>query len=180
VGNVELVATPARHSSGRLPTRSGQTLWAGVALVGTAHRVWYSGDTGFHADLATIGERLGPFDVTLVEAGQYDASWPDSHLGPELAVEAHLLVRGHTLIPVHWALFKLAEHGWTEPAERVLVAARCRGVRVLTPRPGERIEPTSAPVSAPWWPALPWSNGPIVTTTDGTPAHRMVIPSCQP
>jgi len=35
-----------------------------------------------------IGRRFGPFDLALVEAGQYDAAWPDRHLGPEQAVLA--------------------------------------------------------------------------------------------
>jgi L-ascorbate metabolism protein UlaG (beta-lactamase superfamily) len=48
VGALELVATPARHASGRLTSKGNRTLWAGWAVVGPAHRVWYSGDTGFH------------------------------------------------------------------------------------------------------------------------------------
>jgi hypothetical protein len=31
----------------------------------------------------------------------------------------------------------LAYHAWTEPIERVLVAAEKEGVRVVTPKPGE-------------------------------------------
>jgi L-ascorbate metabolism protein UlaG (beta-lactamase superfamily) len=181
VGGLELIATPARHASGRVSTKSDKTLWAGYAIVGAQHRAWYSGDTGFHADLARIGRRLGPFDVTLIEAGQYDADWPDTHLGPELAVEAHRLVRGKAMIPVHWALLKLANHPWTEPAERVLVAARCRGVHVLTPRPGESVEPGQAPTTAPWWPRMPWrsaSEQPIVATKNGDASERVDFGPC--
>ena len=118
------------------------TLWAGYALLGVQHRAWYSGDTGFHSALKEIGRRFGPFDVTLIEAGQYDADWPDWHLGPEQAVEAHRLVRGKRMIPVHWGLLKQAHHSWTEPVERVLAAAKCHNVDVLVPRPGESIEPS--------------------------------------
>jgi L-ascorbate metabolism protein UlaG (beta-lactamase superfamily) len=107
VGSLEIIATPARHVSGRISPQSDGTLWAGYALLGAQHRVWYSGDTGFHSALEEIGQRFGPFDVTLVEAGQYDADWPDWHLGPEQAVEAHRLVRGKRMIPVHWGLLKL-------------------------------------------------------------------------
>jgi L-ascorbate metabolism protein UlaG (beta-lactamase superfamily) len=89
-GNIELVATPARHSSGRLSPNSDDTLWAGFAIIGHQHRAWYSGDTSYHNDLSKIGARLGPFDVTLIEAGQYDANWADNHLGPELAVQFRL------------------------------------------------------------------------------------------
>jgi L-ascorbate metabolism protein UlaG (beta-lactamase superfamily) len=181
VGSLEIVATPSRHSSGRVSPNSDQTLWAGYALIGARHRAWYSGDTSFHAALAQIGERFGPFDVTLIESGQYDANWPDNHLGPEQAVEAHLRVRGRTMIPVHWALIKLANHGWTEPVERVLAAARCRNIDVLTPRPGESVEPTEHPRIAQWWPRLPWQSAaenPIVSTNSGNPADRVSISPC--
>lgn len=181
IGGLELIATPARHASGRITTKTNRTLWAGYALIGAKHRAWYSGDTGFHDDLPKIGERLGPFDVTLVEAGQYDALWPDTHLGPELAVEAHRLVRGKAMIPVHWGLIKQAEHTWTEPAERVLAAARCYGVKVLVPHPGESIEPTQIAVIKPWWPSLPWkaaSEQAVVATRNGAPSDRVAIGLC--
>ena len=128
VGSLEIIATPARHASGRLSAQNDGTLWAGYALLGEQHRVWYSGDTGFHTALPEIGRRFGPFDVTLIEAGQYDKDWPDWHLGSEQAVEAHRLVGGKRMIPVHWGLLQLAHHSWTEPVERVLAAAKCRNV----------------------------------------------------
>lgn len=181
VKGVDVVATPARHASGRLNPQSGQTLWSGYALVGPQHRVYYSGDTGYHAEMPEIGRRLGPFDVTLIEAGQYDADWPDWHLGPEQAVMTHLAVRGKVMIPVHWGLFKLAHHGWTEPVERVLAAARCGGATVLTPQPGQSVEPaTQAPIPQ-WWPAQPWHSAqqrPIVATVDGAPSWRYPPQAC--
>ena len=39
VGSVELVATPARHSSARDPLRGSETLWSGWALRGPQHRI---------------------------------------------------------------------------------------------------------------------------------------------
>lgn len=180
-GNIDLVATPARHSSGRLSPNSDHTLWAGFAIIGDRHRAWYSGDGSYHKDLATIGARFGPFDVTLIEAGQYDADWPDNHLGPELAVQAHRQVRGGVMIPVHWALLKLAQHTWTEPIERVRAAAGCHGVEVLAPRPGESVEPTQHPVIPQWWPDLHWSSAgerPILSTLDGDPAARVRLDAC--
>lgn len=181
VGGIEVIATPARHRSGRIATQANKTLWAGYAIVGAQHRAWYSGDTGFHDDLARIGERHGPFDVTMIESGQYDAGWPDTHLGPELAVEAHRLVRGKAMIPVHWALIKLANHAWTEPVERVLVAARCRGVKVLVPRPGESIEPTQSPRPPRWWPRMVWQSAgerPVTATKNGEPGDRVALTPC--
>lgn len=156
VGPVEVACTPARHASGRMLVDNDATLWAGFALLGARHRVYFSGDTGMFPALHDIGARYGPFDVTMIETGQYHAAWPDWHIGPERAVEAHQRVRGRVMLPVHWALLTLAFHGWTEPVERVLAAAARRGTRVLTPRPGQSVEPDDRAVTAQWWPALPW------------------------
>ena len=103
-----------------------------------------------------IGDRLGPFDVTLIESGAYNQAWGDWHMGPEQAVEAHLLLRGEALMPVHWGLFRLAPHAWTEPAERILAASQKKGVKVIIPRPGQAIEPAAPPPQERWWPDLPW------------------------
>ncbi|MEO6323635.1 MAG: MBL fold metallo-hydrolase [Thermoanaerobaculia bacterium] len=156
VGTIEIVCTPARHASGRTIFDRDRNLWAGYALVGGKHRVYFSGDTGLFPAMADIGERLGPFDVTMIEAGQYHRAWPDWHIGPERAVQAHQMVKGKVFLPIHWALLTLAYHGWTEPMERVLAAAKTRGVTVLTPRPGQSVEPDLDPRSERWWPELPW------------------------
>ena len=167
VAALKLVATPARHFSGRSLTDRDATLWAGWALIGAHHRVFYSGDTAMFPGFTDIGERLGPFDATLIESGAYSSLWPDVHLGPEQAVQAHKMVRGRVMIPVHWGLFDLAMHGWTEPMERVLSAARHENVIVATPRPGETIEPSGVTESSRWWPAIPWESAeqsPVVST----------------
>ena len=170
VAGVRLVSTPARHFSGRFLTDRDRTLWSGWAVVGAERRIWISGDTALTPAFAEVGRRLGPFDLTVVESGAYDASWSNVHLGPEQAVAAHRMVqRSDTtgvLVPVHWGLFDLALHGWTEPAERVRVAAEAVGVAVAFPRPGESVTP-DAYSSEPWWPSLPWqtaAEAPAVST----------------
>jgi L-ascorbate metabolism protein UlaG (beta-lactamase superfamily) len=164
---LDIVCTPARHASGRSPVDNNKTLWAGYVLRSDDHRVYYSGDTGLFPGLREIGERLGPFDLSMIEAGAYDQAWPDWHIGPEQAVLANQWVGGELLLPVHWGLFNLSTHGWTEPAERVLAAAERRGVRVVLPRPGESFEPATAPAAERWWPEIPWKSAaqrPIVST----------------
>jgi L-ascorbate metabolism protein UlaG (beta-lactamase superfamily) len=143
------------------------TLWAGWAIRGPEHRVYYSGDTAMFPDFSEIGDRLGPFDASLIEVGAYDALWADVHLGPEQAIEAHRLVRGGVLIPVHWGTFDLALHPWTEPVERLLVAAARTGARVAIPKPGQTVFPASPPPVARWWPDVPWRRAeaaPVVST----------------
>lgn len=167
VGGVELVATPARHFSGRSINDRDATLWAGWAILGQTRRVFFSGDSGMFPGFAEIGARLGPFDVTMMETGAYNADWPDVHMGPEQAVEAHRMVRGVLMLPIHWGTFNLAFHGWTEPVERLLVAAERVGVQVAIPRPGESISPASPPGVERWWPTQPWQTAeaaPVVST----------------
>jgi L-ascorbate metabolism protein UlaG (beta-lactamase superfamily) len=156
IGGLELTATPSRHFSGRGITGQDRTLWAGWVIKGPKHRVYYSGDTALDDTMIEIGTRFGPFDLTMIEVGEYDALWTDVHLGPEQAVRAHQLVRGTVMLPVHWAGFDLALHGWTEPIERVLVAAEAAGVRVATPQPGELLEPATMGAQRRWWPTTPW------------------------
>jgi L-ascorbate metabolism protein UlaG (beta-lactamase superfamily) len=182
VGNLTIVSTPSRHASGRLSARSDVTLWTGYALIGKEHRVFYSGDTGFNDTFADVGTRYGPFDVSLIESGQYDAQWPDWHLGPEQAMKVHEEVRGKVLIPVHWGLIKLAHHAWTEPPERILAAAKCSHAEVLVPEPGQAVEPTTNPNIARWWPRQHVATAqekPIVASTHGDPAQKFAIPTCQ-
>ena len=158
VGTLTITATPSRHFSGRWLDDANETLWSGWAIASPAHRVYYSGDTALLDEMEEVGRRLGPFDVAMIEVGEYDALWSDVHLGPEQAVRASRLVRAQVLLPVHWATFDLALHGWTEPIERVLVAATLEGVRVATPPPGAMMEPARAVPSARWWPKVPWKS----------------------
>lgn len=171
VNGLTITATPARHFSGRGLDDANRTLWAGWAVVGHTHRVFYSGDTALHEQFAEIGERLGPFALTMIESGAYSPLWADVHLGPEQAVLAHQLARGDVLLPVHWGLFDLALHGWTEPIERVLVAATRAGVRVVTPPPGGMVEPTVAVTTPRWWPTVPWETAEQTPVRSSGVAH---------
>lgn len=154
VAGLTITATPARHFSGRWLDRMSETLWAGWSMKGSEHAVFYSGDTAMHPQFEEIGERLGPFDLTLMEAGAYDGTWSDVHLGPEQAVMAHKMVGGGVLMPVHWGMFDLGNHSWTEPMERILSAAERQGVPVLTPRPGASVELADADTVDRWWPEI--------------------------
>lgn len=153
VGELTLACAPARHFSGRFLTRN-ITLWASWAIIGPGHRVYFAGDTGYTRSFRQIGSDYGPFDVTLMPVGAYNAAWPDVHMNPEEAVRAHLDVNpadGALLVPIHWCTFRLAPHPWAEPVERLLAAADAADVAVAVPRPGERVLPTATTEPDPWW-----------------------------
>ena len=155
-----LVATPARHFSGRGALDRNKTLWASFALVGRKQRVYFGGDTGMFDGFTEIGERLGPFDLTLMPIGAYNENWAAIHLNPEEALAAHRAVRGKLMLPIHWGTFNLSIHSWTEPAERLMEAVRDAGAdagfKVAIPRPGERVTPKQVPSLKRWWPKVPW------------------------
>lgn len=151
VGALTLTATPARHFSGRGLSDKNHTLWASWSVQGPTHRVFHSGDTGPFAGFVDIGAQHGPFDLTLLKIGAYGEGWPDIHVTPEQAVDAHTKLRGRSLLPIHWGTFNLAFHSWDEPAERVVAAAVANGTKLFMPRPGESIEPSSAPNRDFWW-----------------------------
>lgn len=150
IGDLEITSTPARHASGRSLIQN-RSLWMGFAIKGPVHKVYYSGDTGPMKQAAEIGTRLGPFDLTVLECGQYDPAWPDWHMTPEQTLALHKAVRGQALVPVHWGLFALANHSWDDPVNRLVAANADSKERILVPRPGQSIEPDSLTNLAPWW-----------------------------
>ncbi len=158
VGSLVLTCTEARHFSGR-GLRRNTTLWASWAIHGPGHRVFFGGDTGYTPRFAEIGERHGPFDLTLLPVGAYDEHWPDVHMNPEEAVRMHTDLGGGdaaagVLVPVHWATFNLAFHPWSEPITRLFAAADPEGVRVRVPMPGQRIDVQRPGSQTHWWHGL--------------------------
>jgi len=150
IDELTLICTPARHFSGRFLNRN-VTLWASWAIIGPAHRAYFGGDTGYTKSFAEIGQEHGPFDVTLMPVGAYNTVWPDIHMNPEDAVQAHVDVNGGLLVPIHWCTFRLAPHPWAEPIERLLAAAGAANVAVAVPKPGGRVDPTATAEFEPWW-----------------------------
>lgn len=61
------------------------------------------------------------------------------------------MLRGGTLLLVHWGTFNLALHDRDEPAETLLQLAEQQQLRVLTPRLGQVFEPSEIEGPAPWW-----------------------------
>jgi L-ascorbate metabolism protein UlaG (beta-lactamase superfamily) len=134
---IQLACTPARHFSGRTLTDRFATLWSSWVITTSDTRIFFSGDSGYGPHFKQIGKKYGPFDLTLMECGQYDKRWPNVHMLPEQTVTAHQELRGKHMIPIHWGAFMLAMHNWTDPIERVIQAAKEVGVRVATPRIGQ-------------------------------------------
>lgn len=152
---VKFRATPAQHFSGRGLFDKNQTLWASWIIEGEKEKVFYSGDSGYGPHFKEIGEAYGPFDYAFLENGQYNTQWPDVHMQPEETLQALLDLNAETFIPVHWGMFDLSLHHWSEPAARTYAIASNWDIPMLTPKIGEIVDQDHRP-NSPWWtPFLP-------------------------
>ena len=149
---ISYICTPAQHFSGRKFSNGQKTLWSSWVIRSERTNLYFSGDSGYSDHFKEIGEKYGPFDLAMMECGQYNKMWPDIHMFPEETAQAGLDVRAKTIMPIHWGAFKLALHSWTDPVERVTAKAKELGIPVLIPKIGELVEnPYPNYQSSDWW-----------------------------
>jgi len=137
--DLTVALTPSRHGSGRDPFSIDTTLWGGWVILGNKSRIYTSGDGGYGPHFKEIGNKYGPFDITLIEGAQYDQRWAEIHMLPEQAVQANLDVNGETMMLMHWGAFTLANHAWDKPIERALEEANERDMNIIAPMIGETV-----------------------------------------
>ena len=145
--------TPSRHFSGRGIFDRNTTLWGSWVIKGEKDNIYFSGDGGYGPHFKEIGEKYGPFDLALMECGQYNPKWSQIHMMPEQTAQAGKDVRANQIIPMHWAAFTLAFHSWTDPVERVLRKSKDLGLPIITPKIGEEIYITTdgSKYHETWW-----------------------------
>jgi L-ascorbate metabolism protein UlaG (beta-lactamase superfamily) len=150
VGPLTLTGLPARHFSGRSLFNRFQTLWASFVLAGPGHRVYYGADSGEWPGFKEIGEKYGPFDLTMLEIGAFDPAWASIHMGPDGAVRSFRALGGDGLLmPIHWGLFDLALHYWTQPIEQI---SAVEGLKLWSPTPGVPTEVIpDKELRSDWW-----------------------------
>lgn len=148
--NIVLSAAPARHFSGR-GLRRNQTLWSSFIVKTPSHTIYLGGDSGYDSHFKTIGEKYGPFDLVILETGQYNKQWPLIHMMPEEAVQAAVDLQAKRMLPVHWSKFTLAMHEWNEPVKRVLAKAKELKMPVLTPQIGQPVTLSKEYSNEDWW-----------------------------
>ncbi len=152
-GGFKINVTPARHFSGRSFKRNG-ALWASFILTTPTKKLFLGGDSGYDAHFADIGSKYGPFDLAILENGQYNKSWKHIHMMPEEMVQAAKDLNANVLMPVHWSKFSLSLHHWSEPIDRAVKAANINGLPLLHPMIGEVTNLDNPGRQTEWWKAL--------------------------
>ena len=145
--------TPGRHFAGRAFKRNG-SLWQSFVLTTPSLRIFIGGDSGYDTHFKEIGEKFGPFDLVMLECGQYNKSWRYIHMMPEEVVQAARDLKAKVLLPVHWAKFKLSLHAWDEPIIRVTTAAKEKNMPIITPMIGQAVDLNEPGTFPRWWDSL--------------------------
>jgi len=147
---VQLIATPARHFSGRGLKRN-QSLWASFVLLVGNYRIFMGSDSGYDEHFKEIGNEYGPFDMALLECGQYNNAWPYIHSMPEELITEGADLKAKVIMPVHWGKFALALHEWDEPIRRFVKAADEANVAYTTPMIGQPVVLDEQYPIEKWW-----------------------------
>jgi N-acyl-phosphatidylethanolamine-hydrolysing phospholipase D len=123
-GTVSVASVPAQHFSARGLWDRGRSLWCSWAVLGEKRRAFFAGDTAYHPEFAAIGDRYGPFDLTMLPVGAYEPRWfmKSVHMNPPEALRAYSELAGTragelAMLPIHWGTFRLTDESMHEPPE---------------------------------------------------------------
>ncbi len=143
--------TPSRHFSGRGFTRNN-TLWASYVLQSPSLKIFIGGDSGYDTHYVEIGQQHGPFDLAVMENGQYNKAWEYIHHLPEQVLQAATDLRAKRVFPVHSSKFKLANHPWDEPLKKITEYNQSYSFPLVTPIIGELVNLNDTTQSfEQWW-----------------------------
>lgn len=149
-GGVSFTAEEAVHFSGRTLWDRNRTLWCSYIIEGNGKRIFWSGDTGYGEHFKRIGSQYGKFDLACMEIDAGNTGWPTIHLFPEQVIQACKDLEAPALLPIHWGVFDLALHPWSESISALSEMCEKEDIPLLTPQMGEKINPDTAKTGH-WW-----------------------------
>ena len=126
-------------------------MWTAFVLQTPSMKLFLGGDSGYDTHFKEIGNEYGPFDLAILECGQYNPYWKHIHMMPEETVQAAVDLKARLLLPVHWGKFTLALHAWDEPIKRILDKAKELKMKVLTPKIGQPLVLEDGFKTENWW-----------------------------
>ncbi len=146
-----VLTTTARHFSGR-GIAQNKTLWLSFVFETPSLKIFIGGDSGYDSHFAEIGKTHGPFDLAILENGQYDKKWRYIHLMPEEVLQAAKDLKAKRLLPVHSSKYALSNHAWDEPLITLAALNKDVNMPLATPMIGEKLNLTDHHQRfAQWW-----------------------------
>ena len=127
----EIFAMPAYHWSRRLGQKYNSSLWNGYIINYKKKKIYFSGDTAFGPMFKEIGNRYGPFDLTIVPIGAYEprGMMQASHCTPEEAVQITQMLGSKKILGMHWGTIRLSGENPWEPPKKFKKAAKLKGFK---------------------------------------------------
>lgn len=129
---------PARHKSGR-GFSPDNTLWLSYVIKTPATAIYLGGDSGYDTHFAEIGKTYGPFDLVILDNGQYNSAWRYIHALPDEVLKAAQDLKAKRLLPVHSSKFALSRHAWDEPLAKISELNKVFNIPLVTPMIGEQV-----------------------------------------
>lgn len=144
-------AVSARHFSGRGFSRE-KTFWASFVLQTPNFKLFFGGDSGYDTHFLKTGKDFGPFDLVILENGQYDKSWKYIHMMPEEVLQAAKDLNARRLFPVHSSKFAISNHEWDDPLEKITALNATINLPLLTPMIGQQVNlKDTTQLFSNWW-----------------------------
>ena len=114
-------------------------------------KLYLGGDSGYDTHFKEIGDKFGPFDLAILECGQYSPYWKYIHMMPEETVQAGIDLKAKCVLPVHWAKFALSLSEWDDSIKRVTTEAPKKNMPLIHPMIGEAVDLKNPVSSVSWW-----------------------------
>jgi L-ascorbate metabolism protein UlaG (beta-lactamase superfamily) len=152
---VTVTLVPAQHFSSRTPWDRNKTLWGGFVISGPSGNVFYSGDTGYGPHFREISQRFSPIRVALLPISPFrppqsneppHRHYPEIHMGPAEAVQAHLDLRAKLSIAAHFQVFQLGADGFDDALNELKSTLAERDLKpdaFIAPPPGQSVSLTA-------------------------------------
>lgn len=127
---ITITATPAQHFTARGLHDRDRAHWCGWSIEGAGKRLWHAGDSGYCEVFREIGDRLGPFALSMIPIGAYAPRWfmKPMHMNPEEAVQVLQDTRSKQAIAMHWGTFSLTDEPLGEPPLLLEACLRKQGI----------------------------------------------------
>lgn len=148
--DISLNTVSARHFSGRGFKRN-ITLWLSFILKTEKYTLFLGGDSGYDTHFKEIGTKYGPFDLAILENGQYNLAWHYIHMLPEETLQAAKDLAAKNLFPVHSSKFALALHAWDEPMNKLSEYNKSSNISLIRPVIGEVVSLDKPREFPQWW-----------------------------
>ncbi len=147
----KLVLTPARHFGSRGIFNRDTTFWGSWVIKNGNRSIYFGGDSGYFDEFKKIGEKFGPFDIVMLDSGQYDNDWKYLHLLPDEVIQATIDLKAEHVLPIHICKYVLARHSWHAPLDAVTAEGKKKNVSVITPQIGQTFSLDKDLPEDRWW-----------------------------